>query len=277
MVKHPDLIQRPIVEKGARAILARPADRLKEIMHVLGAPDREAPGEGRDCGDEFSGIDRLGQMNLEAGPERLHPIRRPRVSGQRRGRKLADTGIGMPSDALDEVVAVLDRHSQIRDEDIGHVAFETGQALPVSTACCSTRGAGGNPLRSAPERITLVVHGKHMDAAEIAADRKSLPAGRLDLSKLATGLLARWLQDHQWKPEPERRALIDAAAGGLDRAAVHLRELMRNGKGEARARLSLSPGAGVGLAEALEHVRQERRGDADAGVGDHDSTWPRRR
>ena len=32
MVKHPDLIQRPIVEKGARAILARPAGRLKEIL-----------------------------------------------------------------------------------------------------------------------------------------------------------------------------------------------------------------------------------------------------
>jgi arsenate reductase len=32
MVEHPDLIQRPIVEKGARAILARPADRLKEIL-----------------------------------------------------------------------------------------------------------------------------------------------------------------------------------------------------------------------------------------------------
>lgn len=32
MVKYPDLIQRPIVEKGSRAILARPADRLKEIL-----------------------------------------------------------------------------------------------------------------------------------------------------------------------------------------------------------------------------------------------------
>jgi arsenate reductase len=32
MVEHPDLIQRPIVEKGARAILARPADRLREIL-----------------------------------------------------------------------------------------------------------------------------------------------------------------------------------------------------------------------------------------------------
>jgi arsenate reductase len=32
MVTHPDLIQRPIVEKGARAILARPPERLKEIL-----------------------------------------------------------------------------------------------------------------------------------------------------------------------------------------------------------------------------------------------------
>jgi arsenate reductase len=32
MVKHPDLIQRPIVEKGARAVLARPAERLKDLL-----------------------------------------------------------------------------------------------------------------------------------------------------------------------------------------------------------------------------------------------------
>ena len=32
MVRHPDLIQRPIVENGPRAILARPADRLKDIV-----------------------------------------------------------------------------------------------------------------------------------------------------------------------------------------------------------------------------------------------------
>jgi len=32
MVAHPDLLQRPIVEKGSRAILARPPERLKEIL-----------------------------------------------------------------------------------------------------------------------------------------------------------------------------------------------------------------------------------------------------
>lgn len=32
MVEHPDLMQRPVVEKGAKAVLARPADRLQEIL-----------------------------------------------------------------------------------------------------------------------------------------------------------------------------------------------------------------------------------------------------
>ncbi len=32
MVKHPDLIQRPIVEKGDQAVLARPADSIKKFL-----------------------------------------------------------------------------------------------------------------------------------------------------------------------------------------------------------------------------------------------------
>ncbi len=32
MVKYPDLIQRPLVEKGERAMLARPADSVKKLL-----------------------------------------------------------------------------------------------------------------------------------------------------------------------------------------------------------------------------------------------------
>jgi arsenate reductase len=32
MVKYPDLIQRPIAEKGNKAILARPAERIRELL-----------------------------------------------------------------------------------------------------------------------------------------------------------------------------------------------------------------------------------------------------
>jgi len=32
MVTHPDLIQRPIIEKGEKAWLARPADRVKDLV-----------------------------------------------------------------------------------------------------------------------------------------------------------------------------------------------------------------------------------------------------
>ena len=32
MVKHPDLIQRPIVEKGDQVMLARPADSIKKFL-----------------------------------------------------------------------------------------------------------------------------------------------------------------------------------------------------------------------------------------------------
>ena len=32
MAKHPDLIQRPIVERGQRAVLGRPVENIKQVI-----------------------------------------------------------------------------------------------------------------------------------------------------------------------------------------------------------------------------------------------------
>ena len=32
MLKHPDLIQRPIIERGAKAVLGRPVEKIKELL-----------------------------------------------------------------------------------------------------------------------------------------------------------------------------------------------------------------------------------------------------
>jgi len=32
MIKHPDLLQRPIVERGERAVLGRPTENVKELL-----------------------------------------------------------------------------------------------------------------------------------------------------------------------------------------------------------------------------------------------------
>jgi arsenate reductase len=32
MVKHPDLMQRPIVERGNRAVIGRPTDKIRELL-----------------------------------------------------------------------------------------------------------------------------------------------------------------------------------------------------------------------------------------------------
>ena len=67
----------------------------------------------------------------------------------------------------------------------------------------------------------------------------------------------------------EGRALALAGALGPDAAAVHLDELLDDGEPQAQAAVPPRR-AGVGLAEAVEDVREELGLDAHAGVDDAD-------
>ena len=63
--------------------------------------------------------------------------------------------------------------------------------------------------------------------------------------------------------------LPSPVAGGDDGSAVHLDQLLDDGEAQAEA-AAFAGEAGVGLAESLEEMRQELRGDADAGIDDVD-------
>src|ERR1043166_7615046 len=69
------------------------------------------------------------------------------------------------------------------------------------------------------------------------------------------------------QPDAEGRAVADAAARRRDGAAVKLDEVARDGEAEAEAAV-LARDALVGLAEAVEDVRQEFGRDAAPRVGD---------
>ena len=67
----------------------------------------------------------------------------------------------------------------------------------------------------------------------------------------------------------ERRALTDARAADLDLAAVQPDQIVDDRQAEPETAVSTCRRA-VGLPEPIEHVRQERGIDADAGIRDLD-------
>ena len=78
------------------------------------------------------------------------------------------------------------------------------------------------------------------------------------------------------QPQAERRALAFPAALDADRAAVQLDEVPHDRHAETEAAVTAAHRA-VGLAEPIEHERQEFRRDADAGIGHFDLRRRRRR
>src|SRR5438034_2300532 len=98
------------------------------------------------------------------------------------------------------------------------------------------------------------------------AARWSAAAGPCDSTTPYRILSCRQRMSWQRQPYHERSAAPIPIAARLDRPAVQLDEVPRDGEAEPEA--SVPPGGGpVGLAELFEHEREECRRDADAGVG----------
>src|ERR671926_319942 len=74
----------------------------------------------------------------------------------------------------------------------------------------------------------------------------------------------------QRQADRESRAAPRACALSLDRAAVQLDQLTHDGETETETAVHARH-ARIGLAEAVEDVRQKLRCDAFAGVRDHDA------
>src|SRR4051812_17509554 len=67
-------------------------------------------------GDQLGGIDRLGEMGLEARLQGALPVLGPRVGGERRGGDVAAVARLAGAHLADERVAVLEGHADVGDQ-----------------------------------------------------------------------------------------------------------------------------------------------------------------
>jgi hypothetical protein len=134
------------------------------------------------------------------------------------------------------------------------------------------RGAGHDGLRLLEKaadhaaRVVLVVDDQHAQAGDAAVGVRGDAGALAHAALVALGRLRR-RDDRQ--QDREGRPLAGAFAGDAHRAAVQLDELLDDGQSEPEAAVAAGR-AGVGLAEAVEHERQEIGTDALAGVADLD-------
>ena len=120
------------------------------------------------------------------------------------------------------------------------------------------------------KRVGVVVHEQTRDAREVGEIRASEVGGASTAGCTRSGASAFVVvHDHQRQLDANRRAAALAGARRVDAAAVRLDEVPADREPQAEPAVRARERA-VGLAEALEQVRQELRRDAFAGVADRD-------
>src|SRR5437867_9205268 len=215
-------------------------------------------GDPRHHRDQLVAVDRLGDVHLKAGRQRLSPVLEARVGRQRDRCDRAAVPCLLRADPADERVAVLAGHADVGQEDVRPPGLELGERL---------RGRLARPYLGTglPQdrfedlaRVQLVVDYQDAEAAE---------RGEL----LARGALPCFVRAPVLGCDPERDPYSEsgtfplASALGFDGPPVELDEVAGDREAEPQAAERPRDGS-IGLPEALEEVGEELGPDALARV-----------
>ena len=119
-------------------------------------------------------------------------------------------------------------------------------------------------------RVRFVVHQQHAEAVQGGIGLAMVDFGDDNGGR---GRRSRGAARRRFQPDREGGAAIDAGALGADRSFLRLDEVAGDEQAEAET-ADRTRRRAVALAEPLEHVRQGRGVDADAGVHDRTSMLP---
>ena len=231
--------------RGREAVEGRPP-RLQQGHHsrARARPDRTA----WRCGD--------GSRPRSSAPDRA-PTANAVSAIETRGALRPHRGVKLPH----QLVAVLPGHRDVAHEHVRAILDARDERLlrggrdPHLAPADSNTDCSSSRVSPSSSTTTMFAPGSR-PLNTVAA---SLEVGRPRVARAA--------QHANRQADGEARALVQAVALGADLPAVQLDEVADDREAEAEAAVR-ARARGVGLAERVEHVREERRVDADAGVGD---------
>src|SRR2546422_6070139 len=243
------------IAAGPAAIIAPPTRSCGAGRCPRSRSRRPSPHHPRD---QVVAVDRLGDVHLKAGRQRLPPVLGTRVSGQRDGGDRAAMPRLLRADPADERVAVLPGQADVGEEDVRPPGIELGERLGGRLAR-PYLGTGLPQDRFEDlARVQLVVDYQDAEAAE---------RGEL----LARGALPCFVRapvlgcDPERDPHSESGTFPLASALGFDGPPVELDEVAGDREAEPQAAERPRDGS-IGLPEALEEVGEELGPDALARV-----------
>src|SRR5215813_834331 len=225
-----------------------------------------ASDEVLDHDGQIGGINRLGEVHLEAGLQSADPVVNPSI-GRERYRRSVEIALSLPlAHATNQAVAVFTRHYYV---DHHHIE-------PLSGWLCSDQikgfggGTGGEHVRAVLRkrrlkqfaRIIFVINHQHAHTREFSrtfdrSRRASSPAGRRGNGAD---------RQHHF----ESRALVFASACGLGHSAMQFDHVLDKSQVEAKATVPFRA-RHVGLSEAVKDKGQEIRANAFAGIAHGDA------